>query len=101
VNLVDVDEPELRETTEERDELMGITDVHPQHLHQPRAVLTGEKPGGRRLADAGLTAEEDAAQRIAALLRGPRGKEQVLDDAALPDEVLEAHGRIPAGVSAD
>ncbi len=91
VDLVDVDEPEPGKTAEEGDELMGISDVHPQHLHQPRAVLTGKEPGGRRLADAGLTAEEHVAQGFVALLRGAGGEEQVLDDAALPDEVPEAH----------
>jgi hypothetical protein len=90
VDLIEVQVTVPGKAREEGDELVGISDLHPQHLHQTRSVLAGEEPGEGRLAQAGLTGNEQVSHGLAPRLRGVPGETEVLQHPALPDEVTEA-----------
>src|SRR5262245_66211589 len=81
------------EADQDREERSGLSEPPCQDLLHPRPALAGKEPAGRRLPDAGRTGEKHVAQRFAPLLRGAGRQEQVLDRAALADEVIEARGR--------
>src|SRR5262245_14668730 len=96
MDLIEEEDLTPPEADQEREDVMGLSQPPCQDLLHPRSALAGEEPAGRRLPDAGRTGEKHVAQRFAPLLRGAGRQEQVLDRAALADEVIEARGREPA-----
>jgi len=55
MDLIEEEDLTPPEATQERDDLVGLSEPPRQDLLDLRSALTGEEPGDRRLSDAGRT----------------------------------------------
>jgi hypothetical protein len=89
MDLVDEEDVVVLEAREEADRVRGLRQQGPQGRVEAAAHLAGERGGKARLSESGLAREEDMAERLASLPRGPRGEGEVLDGARLADDLGE------------